>query len=446
MVTRVSFDGVLQTLVRICEADPVFTRLELLCIVRDLRGRVRLFVHPESEVVDLTSLARTLEAELDGYFVPPIWQSRAAGEEGRLAERMLRSGKPLGPLKYKDPFTGIERSAAPDRWSLIERRQSKHSWLPAHRLRPPWPLSQGKPAIVAFYSFKGGVGRTTALTSLAWQLASQGRRVAVLDLDLEAPGAGSLLESRSVSSARGAIDFIVDYLCTGRPAFDGIAAPAQALGAEAERVDVIPAGSLDLNYLEKLARLDFISRDLSPAQDQGASTFEQALRALLQEAADQLRPDYIFLDSRAGLHDLAGLSLSGLAHVDVLFGRASEQAYAGLDLTVRFMAQRKIEELLSVVVHTMAPSDPRSPEAHAEEAEFRSRSYRTFRDHVYAHLEEVPSEMDTGVPHSPSVLRFDQRLLHFSSIASLREPLFAEGYRRLAERVADLCVPPEEAE
>ena len=44
------------------------------------------------------------------------------------------------------------------------------------------------PRTVTFYSFKGGVGRTTALTHVAWILALRGRKVVAVDLDLEAPG------------------------------------------------------------------------------------------------------------------------------------------------------------------------------------------------------------------------------------------------------------------
>ncbi len=42
--------------------------------------------------------------------------------------------------------------------------------------------------ITSFYSYKGGVGRTMALANTAWELVQRGYRVAVLDLDLEAPG------------------------------------------------------------------------------------------------------------------------------------------------------------------------------------------------------------------------------------------------------------------
>lgn len=439
----VSFDQVLPTLVRLCEADPAFAALQSLCIVRDLRGRVRLFVRQAGKSVALTSMTQKLQEELGSYFVAPIWQTNAPGEEGRLAERMIQLASPLGSFPYEEPISGDKKQAAPGRWFKLERRQSKHSWLTTSSVSPPWPLGADKPAIVAFYSFKGGVGRTTALTSLAWQYARQGKRVAVLDLDLEAPGAGALL---GANSQRGGLDFIVDYLATGQTSLDGTAAPAQALGAEAERVDVLPAGRLDLAYLEKLGRLDFIARDLFQDHDRDSRTIEQALRALLEKVASQLRPEYIFIDSRAGLHDLAGLSLSGLAHVDVLFGRASEQSYAGLDLTVQVLAQRKVDDLLSVVVHTLAPADSGGPEAREEESEFRGRSYDIFRDHVYTNRPEVPAEIETGAAHSPVVLRFDTKLLRFHSVASLQESLHSDGYRQLARRVADLCIPGMPAE
>ena len=42
--------------------------------------------------------------------------------------------------------------------------------------------------IVTFYSYKGGVGRTMALANIAVLLSQMGRRVLIVDWDLEAPG------------------------------------------------------------------------------------------------------------------------------------------------------------------------------------------------------------------------------------------------------------------
>jgi hypothetical protein len=78
-------------------------------------------------------------------------------------------------------------------------------------------------------------------------------------------------------------------------------------------------------YVSKLARLDD-----SSAEPGETNPVEEALRALLK-SLKALTPafDVILLDSRAGLHDLAGLSLHGLAHVDVLVFRGTAQNLAG---------------------------------------------------------------------------------------------------------------------
>jgi hypothetical protein len=49
-------------------------------------------------------------------------------------------------------------------------------------------LTSTRGAIVTFYSWKGGVGRTMALANIAVQLVRLGRSVLMVDWDLEAPG------------------------------------------------------------------------------------------------------------------------------------------------------------------------------------------------------------------------------------------------------------------
>jgi len=54
--------------------------------------------------------------------------------------------------------------------------------------KPDHPIKR-----VVFYSYKGGVGRTTALIQTAFQLTRAGKRVAIVDMDVEAPGIQALL-------------------------------------------------------------------------------------------------------------------------------------------------------------------------------------------------------------------------------------------------------------
>ena len=434
----VRFDQVLETLVSIVEMDPVAEAIEGAGVVRDLRGQVRLFLKfTAGSNPELEPLQQRIEQALGNYFIPPIWVigAKEKTDAGRLARKMYDEYcVPWLVGTIDDPSLG--KRPARGTWRKYEGRLSKQMWLDDGEPGPPWPPLAQRPAIVTFYSFKGGVGRTTALVSCAWQLAREGKYVAVIDLDLEAPSLGTLLAE---TQGPGVIDFIVDWLATGSRDIGGLYHPAIALGPESNHVTVLPAGQLDIKYLEKLARLDFLGPGLrEKIRGPKKSPVEEALTALLNEIARELTPspDYILLDSRAGLHDLAGLSLHGLAHIDVMLGRASQQGYEGLKLTLRTLGRRKKEKLECIVVHTLAPPDPTSPEAQGEEQRFRQESYRIFQEHIYPG--DMPAEEDAAAPHYPIVLRQDSRLERFVSLKgnpSVADALLGGSYRNLYERI-----------
>ena len=68
--------------------------------------------------------------------------------------------------------------------------------------------------IITFYSYKGGTGRTMALANLAWVLASNDKKVLLIDWDLEAPGLHRyfrpFLVDPELRNTPGLIDFIWD--------------------------------------------------------------------------------------------------------------------------------------------------------------------------------------------------------------------------------------------
>ncbi len=73
---------------------------------------------------------------------------------------------------------------------LLDRQITGHEWI---RRRG----AETEPAVprIAFYGFKGGVGRSTALAVLAYQLAKSGKKVLLVDLDLESPGSFGIAHS-----------------------------------------------------------------------------------------------------------------------------------------------------------------------------------------------------------------------------------------------------------
>jgi MinD-like ATPase involved in chromosome partitioning or flagellar assembly len=437
---KTTFDSVLSELVRICETGSEKDKIQNATVVRDLAGCLRLVIRPVSKkTMDRDALEAALVDELGGYFKKPILLTDSTRpDERRLANELMNRGSQWDAF-YREPFTSNRIDVKSGKWKKIERRLSKQEWLESSvpTSMPPWDLENGRPAIVTFYSFKGGVGRSTALISCAWQLAASGKRVCVIDLDLEAPGLGALL---NVRTERGVLDFLVDFVATDSSNLLDCHAPAAVMGDNASNVDVIPAGNINLSYLEKLSRLDFVGNQTF---DNNKSPVQRAMEALLGAIAGELKPAYILLDSRAGLHDLAGLSLHGLAHVDVIVARASEQSYAGLDLTLHALGICKDpEQLLTVMVHTFAPRDDKSEEYWKECATFRNRVYESFVKHIYDKMkDDDPAEDDDDASHTPIVLSYNQDLERFSSLASskTKEALFGKDFVTLCNRIEELC-------
>src|SRR6185295_1485426 len=91
--------------------------------------------------------------------------------------------------------------------------------MASERVRRPAYLPSGRlMQTVAFYSYKGGVGRTLLVANTAQFLAMSGRKVVALDLDLEAPGlhqklgSGDDLNRAKAGTLRGAVDELLDIL------------------------------------------------------------------------------------------------------------------------------------------------------------------------------------------------------------------------------------------
>ncbi len=451
-----TFDDVIPATLRVCEAHPGFDQLARACLVRDLQGQVRLVLEPRPDVaftLDLPALAVALAAELGGYFARPLLCTQTgSAEERRLAGAVLAqiAGRPerwpaSWPHEYVIPIAGTHRTKS-GIWLGLARYLSKEVWLTSRDTAPPWPKHARTPPIVAFYSFKGGVGRSTLAGCVARRLVDEGQRVVLIDLDLEAPGAGTLFK---VQTERGVIDFILDHLATGNATVDRCHAAAEALGTlYAPSVDVVPAAaSLDWRFLEKLARLDYAG--WGPGADE-ESPVAKAIRDLLIAVKDELKPDTILIDSRSGLHDLGGLSLHALAHVDVLLARNSPQDLAGLRLALQALARRKggPENLDCVIVHSLAPLPPDQDPGKSERAGFREAVYDLFREVVYREEDQdLPGvDVDTA-SHYPRVFPRFGDLDRLHTMADVPENVFEDAeLGEIVARIRDLYPSDEEGD
>lgn len=186
-----------------------------------------------------------------------------------------------------------------------------------------------------FYSYKGGVGRTLALANVAAVLAQKGRRVLVVDFDLEAPGLTTLPPFADAANRPGIVDFVSEYVDTGA-APDARRfihtcevvhdEPYGDIGSHLPlgfTIDVMPAGmDGDGDYAGRLSRIDW--NELY-AQRDGFLLMEN-LRAAWQDAGY----DYVLIDSRTGHTDVGGICTRQLPNAVAAVFFPNEQNLVGL--------------------------------------------------------------------------------------------------------------------
>ena len=220
---------------------------------------------------------------------------------------------------------------------------------------------RGLPPIITFYSYKGGMGRTTTMTSYALHLAVQFRRkVVVMDFDLEAPGYlnfFNLAENQQLKNGNnnGIIEYLLDSLFirnTNNLSLDKyyIQLDKVHTGTDGGEIFVFPAGNLlgDENkrhYLEGLARLDLASEK---------RIIDIFLKFFIT-IKETLNPDIILLDSRTGFNDIYGMLALVMSDVIVGFFGSSEQTKPGLEFLLQKLSN--FQDIEVMLLNSILPQE-----------------------------------------------------------------------------------------
>ncbi|WP_214111004.1 tyrosine-protein kinase family protein [Acrocarpospora catenulata] len=192
--------------------------------------------------------------------------------------------------------------------------------------------------IITFYSFKGGAGRTMTLANTAWILAANGKRVLVVDWDLESPGLHKFfrpfLKSTDIATTQGVIELISDYCWS---ATRQVQRPAD-WHREYARVGVHTV-SIEWEHFPGDGAIDFLScgrqnRDYSAlVSDFDWDNFYRRLGGgqFLDALRDDMRRnyDYVLIDSRSGLSDIADICTVHLPDILVVCFTLSDQSIEG---------------------------------------------------------------------------------------------------------------------
>lgn len=377
-------------------------KMETVIVNRDLNGRVRLILpaNRQSDAIDETTNA--IAVALAEKLHPHSFQADQTilYEEDMDRARDGLAGSILGELEQ---VIVIDRLVSEGRWATVT------------------PTSEGVPRVV-FFSIKGGVGRSTAMAVSAWSLAQAGKRVLVLDLDLESPGLSSGLLPEVRRPAYGITDWLVeDLVDNGAMVFEDMVATS-GLSHDGE-ILVVPAhGANPGNYIAKLGRVWMPKIN----QDGQREEWSRRLSRLIDELEQRLKPDIILIDSRSGIDEVASSCVTDLgACLVLLFAIDGEQTWSGYQMLFDYWHQagvaREIRERLQLVGAMI-------PEINGAEylAGMRERSWDQFSAAFY---DEVPpgettdqlwnfDDSDDSAPHSPWPIKWHRGFAALTSLHS----------------------------
>lgn len=306
----VRFDDSLPVMVELVRSTLGKEAIEAGTVLRDAVGCLSFFAAAPLDDDTVGSLSSKLREGLGAY---------------ARRDRVVAGAEDYGAAAVRADPSALMVIVGECHVRLVDRRLVGADWL--HAPSPPAP----PPPRFVFASIKGGVGRSTTLAVVAAHLASRGQRVLAVDLDMEAPGLGTLLLTPETLPEFGIIDALVENGLSGLDEgfYADLVGPS-VLASKGGRIDVIPAlGQRSLknpaDVLAKIARA--YAEDVRP--DGTVATILDQVRAVIDHLAEPTRYDAVLVDARAGLHETTASAVLGLGAEILFFGLDEPQTFQG---------------------------------------------------------------------------------------------------------------------
>ena len=403
-----TFDDVLPRLAKILAHHlDTLNRIRPVYVNRDLNGRIRLIVDEKWRDISecktvLDDIVKSMYDSLSPHAYPPehavLWETDPDA---------LLSGQTSFPLETCPDIRVVDRLAVEGDWAHIA------------------PVSTATPRVV-FFSIKGGVGRSSALAAVAWALAEQGKRVLVLDLDLESPGLSTSLLPDDRRPTKGIADWLVeDLVDNGDAVLDDMWA-ASTLSREGD-ISVVPAHGGDPGeYIAKLGRVWMPKLDANGRRE----AWPERLRRLLHVLEEKLKPDAVLIDSRAGIDEVASACITSLgASLILLFAFDGDQTWSGYRIIFQHWLKTNSVRMIRERLQVVGAMVPEIGGADYLEG-LRDSAWNAFVEKLY---DEVPAgaepaladswsfdQGDESAPHAPWPIRWNRG---FAAVRSLHDRL-----------------------
>lgn len=182
---------------------------------------------------------------------------------------------------------------------------------------------------ITFYSYKGGVGRSLTLSNIAMRLADLGKKVCIIDFDLEAPGLHLKFNKHINQSEikKGIVEYISDFQNKDYipKSINEYKTDVNYLGTLNGSIKLIPAGNIYSDeYWKNLSSINW--KDLFYSDENNGVNLLLHLKELIKK---DLNPDFILIDSRTGITDISGIAMTLLADSVVTLAANNDENISG---------------------------------------------------------------------------------------------------------------------
>lgn len=301
--------------------------------------------------------------------------------------------------------------------------------------------------IVTFYSYKGGMGRTTSMVACAMDLAiNHNKKVVVIDCDLEAPGYLNFFDlSEHIGLKEGRINGLVEFFsdaqfCSSVDDIDindyminvGLGNKNVESFENLENIWLVPAGNLNEvfsdtdssayrnDYLEGLSRINLSKVD----------SIVNSFELLFTKIKETVNPDIILLDSRTGFNDIFGTAALYLSSCVVGFFGFNRQTQPGLfNLLDEYNAPENHFKLNLVFSILPIEADDEWISKHRSKINdylsFRGAQNKDIPSYLYLHRNALLEKIGTGDERSDSMFIQLIKNKEFADYSELFEKILA---------------------
>ena len=203
------------------------------------------------------------------------------------------------------------------------------------------PVERPPGRVITFYSYKGGVGRSMAMANIALLLARLGRKVLVIDWDLEAPGLDRYFRPHFVGQPEKP-GGLLGLLESAGPEVVPLDYDAYSHGVDVRGFAgfrLLSSGDDQADYARRLAAFSWANF----FEEKEGGTWLDRLRERWQ-----LDYEFVLIDSRTGVTDSGGVCTIKLPDQLVFVLTANQQNLDGCKLVIEGIHQARLED----------PSDP----------------------------------------------------------------------------------------